>query len=164
MLGPKLSLKGKFTLEIFDKDEKLKGKYEAINGVTDVGMNAMLDVVFHSGSQVTTWYIGLIDNASFTALAAADTMSSHSGWIEATIYSESVRQTWGAGAASSRVTTNSAQATFSINSSGTLKGVFLTSVSTKSGTTGTLHSTAAFGSNITVTNGDSVKITYTVSG
>lgn len=134
------------------------------NGITDVGLNHILETEFHSGTAVTTWYIGIVDNASFSAFAAGDTMASHAGWIESTAYSESVRQTWGAGTASSRSITNGSAATFSINGTATLKGVFITSVSTKSGTTGTLWSTAAFASTVAVINGDSVKVTYTVSG
>jgi hypothetical protein len=134
------------------------------NGITDVGLNHILNTEFDAGTQVTTWYIGLVDNASFSAFATADTMASHAGWLEATGYSESVRQTWGAGAASARSITNATAATFSINGSATLKGVFITTNSTKSGTTGTLWSTAAFASTVSVINGDSMKITYTVSG
>jgi hypothetical protein len=44
-----------------------------------------------------------------------------------------------------------------------LKGIFVTSSNTKNGTTGTLWSTAAFASTVDVSNGDSLKITYTVN-
>lgn len=134
------------------------------NGITDVGLNHILETEFHSGTPITTWYIGLIDNASFSALAAADTMSSHAGWIECITYDEATRVTWGAGTASSRSITNGTAATFTINSTKTLKGVFITSGSAKSGTTGTLWSTAAFASTVSVIAADVVKVTYTVSG
>lgn len=134
------------------------------NGITDAGLNHILNTEFDGGTPITTWYIGLVDNASFSAFVAGDVMSSHAGWIESVAYSESVRQTWGAGAASARAITNASAATFSINGTATLKGVFITSVSTKSGTTGTLWSTASFASTVAVISGDSVKVTYTVSG
>jgi hypothetical protein len=54
--------------------------------------------------------------------------------------------------------------TFTINASATLYGLFISSVSTKSGTTGTLWATAAFTSTKAVSSGDTLKITYTVSG
>jgi hypothetical protein len=159
-----LVFKGMFpVIEHYGADGKLKGRYRMPNGITNVGKDHALDIVFHAGTQVTTWYIGLIDNSGYTAVAAADTMGSHAGWNEFTTYSESVRQEWTEGAPSSQSITNGTPATFSINGSGTVKGVFITSVSTKSGTTGTLWSTALFASNISVINGDSLKITYTVN-
>lgn len=134
------------------------------NGITDVGLNHLLQTEFGSGTQVTTWSIGIVDNSGFTAFAAADTASSHTGWNEFTNYSQSTRVTWGAGTASARAITNASPATFDITGGGTLKGIFVTTLSTKSGTTGTLWSTAAFASTVTVVNGDQLKVTYTVSG
>lgn len=134
------------------------------NGITDEGLNHILGVEFHGDTQITTWYIGIVDNASFSAFAAADVMNSHAGWIEVTAYSESVRQTWPTDASSARSISNAVAATFSINAGKTLKGIFVTSDSTKSGTTGKLWSTAAFASTVAVISGDSVKVTYTVSG
>lgn len=159
----KVPVKGRFAIEHV-RNGKVIATYDIPNGITDVGLNNLLDVAFHSATQITAWYIGIIDNASFSALAAGDTMASHAGWIESTAYSEPVRQTWGAGSPSARSITNASPAVFSINGTATLKGIFVTSVSTKSGTTGTLWSTAAFASNIAVASGDSLRVTYTVSG
>lgn len=155
---------GTVKIEHFNKHGEYVGTYEFPNGIVDVGLNHILNTQFDAGSQVTTWYIGLIDNASFTALAAADTMSSHAGWIEATAYDEATRVTWSTGVASGRSITNGTTADFSMNATATIKGIFITSNNTKGGTTGTLWSTAAFASNVSVSNGDSLKITYTVSG
>jgi hypothetical protein len=157
------NLKGKFHLEHFDAKGNLKQRIELPNGITNVGKNHALDVIFAAATQVATWYIGLIDNSGFTALAAADTMGSHAGWNEFTTYSEATRQEWDEDAAASQSITNSSPVTFSINGSGTVKGIFVTSGSAKSGTTGTLWSTGLFSSNIAVVNGDSLKITYTVN-
>jgi hypothetical protein len=156
--------RGKFRIEHRNKDGKLLGIYEVPNGIVDVGLNHILETEFHSGSQVTTWYIGLIDNASFSALAAADTMASHAGWVESADYTEANRPTWTAGAAAARTITNAVTVDFSINATKTIKGIFITSNNTKSGTTGTLWSTAAFGSTVSVNNGDTLKVTYTLSG
>lgn len=159
----KLGLNGKWVVEHV-RDGQVIGNYDFPNGITDAGMNALLNCMFDSGSQTTTWYIGLIDNASFSALAAGDLMNSHAGWIELVAYSESVRQTWTAGSASARAITNSSTVNFSINATKTVYGIFVVSDSTKSGTTGTLWSTAAFGSTVSVQSGDSLRVTYTVSG
>lgn len=156
---------GVFNIEHFDKDGNLLGTYEVPNGIVTVGLNYLLDAGFNGGSAVSTWYMGLIDNAGFSSLNNADTMGSHTGWAESVAYSEAGRPEWEVEAAASRQVTNSTNTTdFSINASATLYGIFITSSNTKSGTTGTLWSTAAFSSTVSTSNGDTIKVTYTVSG
>jgi len=159
-----MPVRGKFFLEHFNKADELLGRYEIPNGIVDVGMNYLLETGFHGGTAVTTWYIGLIDNDGFSALAAADTMASHAGWSESSAYSNANRPTWSVGAAATRAVTNSSTVDFNINATATIKGIFITSNNTKGGTTGTLWSTAAFASNVGVSSGDVLKVTYTVSG
>lgn len=158
-----LSLAGKFKVEIFDKDGKLKYTEDFHNDITNVGKNSILGVQFHADTQITAWYTGIVDNAAFSAFAAGNTMSSHSGWAEFTTYSQSTRVQWSPGSASSQSITNGTPMTFDITGSGTLKGIFIVSESTKGGTTGTLWSTAAFTSTVPVTSGDQLKVTYTVN-
>jgi hypothetical protein len=154
---------GKYQIEHYDKDGNLKGIIDIPNGIVTVGKNSLLDVYFRNQTQIAAWYFGLVDNASFSAFAAGDSMSSHAGWIENDDYDEANRVQWSPGAAASGSITNSTAATFSINATATLKGIFVTSSNTKNGTTGTLWSTAAFASTVDVSNGDSLKITYTVN-
>jgi hypothetical protein len=155
---------GYFLIEHRNKAGKLIGIYRVPNGIVDVGMNHILETEFHAGSQSSTWYIGLVDNAGWTAFSNSDTMSSHSGWSESTAYSQGTRPQWTAGTASSRQITNASTVDFSINASATLKGIFVVDNSTKGGTSGTLWATAAFSSTVSVGSGDTLKITYTVSG
>ena len=159
----KFSPKGFFTVEHRDKDGKLKGKYILPNGVTNEGKNNILDVAFHADTQITAWFVGLINNAGFSALAASDVMNSHAGWTEFTDYTEGNRVAWPEDAASSESITNSTSADFNITGAGTLNGVFLVSEDTKGGTTGVLWATASFSSPIPVVNTDLLKITYTVN-
>jgi hypothetical protein len=157
--------KGRFQVEHWNKDGELLGTYDVPNGITDEGMNHILETEFHGGTPITTWYIGLVDNASFSAFANADVMNSHAGWIEYTGYSNSTRVAWTPGSAASRSITNASTDDFNINvNSQTIKGIFITEGSAKGGTTGKLWSTAAFGSTVPVNSGDVLKITYTVSG
>jgi len=161
----KTNLRGRFIVKHLDKDGNLKGEYEFPNGIVDEGLDHILDVAFHGSAQVGTWYIGLVDNSGFSAFADADTLSSHAGWSENTDYTETNRVEWDEDAASSRSISNSTTADFSINASGNLKGIFVSSNNTKStGNTGTLWSTAAFSSVVATANGDTLKVTYTVSG
>lgn len=156
--------KGRYFVEHFDKNGRLKGIYDIDNGIVDVGINHLLDVGFDGGTQITTWYTGLVDNSGFSAFSNSDTMASHSGWSESVAYSESNRPEWTAGTPSSRSITNASTVDFSINATVTIKGIFITSDNTKSGTSGTLWSTAAFASNVSAQNGDTLKVTYTLSG
>jgi len=159
-----MKMKDRYHVEHFDKDGILKGRYEFPNGIVDEGLNHILDTQFHGTTQVGTWYLGLVNNAGWTAFSNADIMTAHSGWVESTAYTESTRGEWTEGAAATRSITNSVTVDFSINATTVLKGIFVTSDNTKSGTTGVLWSTAAFQSNVSAVNGDTLKITYTVSG
>lgn len=167
----RLPLKGLFHIEHYDKSGNLLGRHAVPNGITDEGLNKLLDVMFHGDTAVGTWYIGLINNTSFSALAAGDTAaeihddgSNTNGWREFTSYDEANRGTWTEGAAAARSITNAATVDFTISASGTVKGIFIVSTNTKSGTTGILWSTAAFGSNVVVNDDDVLKITYTLAG
>lgn len=144
---------------------KLIGVHDCYNDITNVGKNYIFNVMFNGGTQIAnnSWFIGLISLASYSALSAADTMASHSGWVEFTGYSQSTRVAWGSGTSTAQSTTNSTPCQFDITSTGTVKGVFVTTNSTISGTTGTLWATALFGADVPVTSGDQLKVTYTVS-
>jgi hypothetical protein len=130
-------------------------------GVTNEGLNHVLDTQFHGSAAVATWYLGLINNASFSALAAADTLASHAGWLEATGYTGN-RPAWTEGAASGQAVTNAATVDFAMTGTVTIYGLLLASVA--SGSSGVLFCTAAFsGGTQAVVNGDTLKCTLTIS-
>ncbi len=160
----KLRPQGVFLIKHYNKAGKLIGVYRVPNGIVDVGMEDLLGVYFQASSQSTLWYIALVDNAGFGAFAAADTMASHAGWAEGEDYTEGTRPQWTVGAPSSRQITNAVTVDFSINATDTLRGIFITDDNTKGGAIGILWATAAFSSTVAVTSGDTLKITYTVSG
>lgn len=132
-------------------------------GVTNQGINHILSTEYCSGTQVTSWFVGLINNSPTPTLAAADTLASHAGWAETTAYSGGNRLAWGNGAASGQQTTNASTVNFAMTGSVVVYGLFLASVN--SGTSGTLSATAAFsGGTQSVNNGDTLQVTFTVSG
>jgi len=158
-----MRFKGNFKISIFDKSGRLKDTFYAPNGVVNEGKDKILDVMFHGTSQITTWYIGLINGASPT-LNPSDTMASHAGWTENQNYSEGARQTWDESAASGQEIVSNSESTFSINTNGqTIGGIFITSNNTKGGTSGTLWSTAAFGTAKSLDNGDTLKVEYEIA-
>jgi hypothetical protein len=164
---------GKYFFECFDKDGNLKWTAESKNLVVNVGLQYMAGTALDGAtSRITTWYIGLYGAGSSNNPAASDTMSSHAGWTENTTYSNATRPaatfavaTTPSGSGNPSVVTNSAsKATFNINGSTTVGGAFLTSDSTKGGTTGTLFSASDFtGGDRSVVNGDTLQVTYTFS-
>jgi hypothetical protein len=144
----------------------------AENVVCTVGKNVALDAYLAGSSYTVTGpYMGLI-NTNASSAVAGDTMASHSGWLEvgnanAPTYT-SPRKTVAWSAASSGSKATSAALSFAITSSGTVGGCFLVfgsgAVSTIDNTSGTLYSAGAFtGGSKTVSNGDTLNVTYTAS-
>ena len=155
---------GRFDVECYDEDGKLAWSATVPNGVTNTALNDVLNVYLRNGTPKANWYMGLIDNSGFTALAAADTISSHAGWSEATGYSASTRPAWAPAAASSQAVVNSSTVDFAMSGTATIRGLFIVSDNTKGGTSGLLYSTAAFTEgNQAVLNGYTLKVTYTAS-
>ena len=137
---------------------KLKRRGRWTNAAATVGRNLMLNVMFRGTTASTAWYCGLVDGSTAT-FAAADTMSSHTGWTENTGYSDATRRQWSPGAASGSVLSATA-ATFNLNATSTLYGVFVADSNTKGGTTGTLWATGAFDAAQAVVNGNTLDVTY----
>lgn len=135
------------------------------NLVTTVGKNNILDNHLSGSAYTAAWYLGLISLTSYTTgPAITDTSAAHGGWAEDVGYSNATRvvTAWSAAAAGSK--TLSAGAVFNINATTTIKGCFLISVNTKSGTTGTLYSAGLFtGGDQPVVNGNTLTVTYTAS-
>lgn len=160
---------GIFTVTCYDKDGNLKWEEKVPNLVVNEGLQYMNETGLGNGTQITTWYLGLYGAGASNSPAAGDTMASHAGWTEVTAYDEAVRQTATfatATTADPSVITNSASAAqFTMNATTTVGGAFLTSDSTKSGTSGTLFSAADFQSpgDRAVVSGDVLNVTYQFS-
>lgn len=172
-LSASVHASGVYTVECYGADGALKWRDEFPNTVTTVGKNLLLDTLLGgSGYSVTGPYCGLISSASYSAIAAGDTMSSHAGWLEAgsgnaPTYSGS-RKTLSFSAASSGSKATSSAASFSITGTGTIKGGFVVlgsgASATVENTGGTLYSAGLFsGGDRAVINGDTVNVSYTAS-
>ena len=164
---------GAYTVTCIAADGTIRWEETFKNLVVNVGKTDLLNKYFAGSSYTATWYLGLVDGASTPTYNAADTMASHAGWTENVGYSQSTRpaaafgaaSASGGGAGSAGTGTISTSATaFTINATGTIAGAFLTTVSTKSGTTGTLYSAGSFTTgNRSVLSGDTLNVTYTAN-
>ena len=161
----------------YDQQGRLKWEEVRPNLTTDEGRTEMLNRTFVT-SVTPAWYMGLIDQASYTAIDVTDTAAkivastgtpnppTTNGWKEFVGYSETARPTinWGTPANAS-VDNTASPVTFSFNTSGTLKGVFSITDSTKDGTVGKIYSEVLFSADRPVSNGETltVEITHTLS-
>jgi hypothetical protein len=159
--GDLLEMTGRFTVRCLNPDGSEAWRQEFKNGTTIAGLNAILNTMFAGASQTSTWYLGLIDNGAYSAVAGTDTMASHSGWAEFTGYDEAARQAWTKGSPAGGVINTATASSFTMSGSGTLRGAFLVSNGTKSGTSGTLWATGEFGSTQQVTAGQVIQVSYT---
>lgn len=159
---------GVFRIQCIGPDGKLKWEAESHNLVVNEGLKYMNDAALDAGTQITTWYIGLYGAGASNSPAASDTMASHIGWTENTTYSNATRPTCAFGPATtadpSVITNTGSAAAFIISGTTTIGGAFLTSDSTKGGSSGTLFSAADFtGGDRSVFSGDTLNVTYTFS-
>lgn len=157
-----LKSKGIFKIKHF-RDGVLLDEWEQPNDVTLEGKNAMLDNMFNAGTQSSNWYVGLINNAGFTAVAESDVYTSHAGWTELTNFSQTTRQLWNKGAAASKTVTSSTTSVFTINATCAVIGIFLANSNVKGQTSGSfiLWATTVFGAVRNFVSGDTLAITYT---
>lgn len=155
---------GCFEIVCRDKNGKEKWRDIARNLVVNAGLDYLLDAGLSGAAPITSWFLGLADGTPTPA--AGDTMASHAGWTEVTAYDEAARQAWSEAGVSAQSITNSASpAVFTVSANGTtIGGLFLTSVNTKGGSTGTLYSVAAFSAgDKLLDDNDTLTVTYTTS-
>lgn len=164
-IGDEVKINGYYKVQCHDKDGNLKWEDEIHNLVTTVGKNLALTGTLTNAAQGAV-YMGL--KGTGTA-AVGDTQASHSGWLEvgatnAPTYT-APRKTVTFATASGGSITSTGTYQFAMTSSGTVAGCFINinGTSTIDNTTGTLFSAGDFASSKTVTNTDTLTVTYTAS-
>ena len=167
MFTSKASAGGVYTIQCIGSDGQLKWEQNTPNLVVNQGLQNMNTTYFNSGTQVTTWYVGLITGpGSGTTITAADTLASKA-WTEFTNYTGNRKAAVFATATTadpSVITNTASPAQFPISGAGgTVAGAFLASVAT--GTSGVLFSASDFQSpgDRVVVSGDTLNVTYTFS-
>lgn len=152
-----------YTIECIGADGQVKWSEDFHNLVTTAGLNDLLTQYFKGSAYTAAFYVGV--TAATPTFAAGDTMSSHGGWAESSAYSQATRPALTLGTAASGSIDNSAsKAQFSINADATIGGAFLSTNSTKGGTTGTLYGGGAFTEgNRVVKSGDTINVQATLT-
>lgn len=153
-----------FEVECFDKHGNLKWKDTIKNLVVDEGLDDVLDKYLKGSTYTAAHYVGLTDGTP--TFAAADDMTTHTGWTEVQLYDEAARQTAVWGTVTTKSVDNSAsKAVFTISTNATtIGGCFLCTNSSKGGTTGTLYGGGAFtAGDKLLDNDDVLNVTVTAS-
>jgi hypothetical protein len=156
------NLGGNYVVSCRDAEGNLKWQEEIKNVVTTAGRNDLLDKYLAGSTYTAAWYIGLISSVSYTGVPVlADTSASHGTWTEDATYSNGTRPAATFASASGGNKATSSASVFNINGTATIKGCFLISNSTKSGTTGILYSAGLFSGDKPVSNTDTLSVSYT---
>lgn len=166
-----VNITGSYEVKCLDAEGNLKWEDSIKNLVVTVGKNDLLDKYFSGSAYTAGWYMGLVDNTSFSAYAAGDTLASHAGWLEFLDYTISGSSTnratpsWGSASAGSKATTAT---TFTISGTGTVLGAIMCTTQARNtasnGGAGILYSAGSFtGGSRAVASGDSLLVTYTAS-
>ena len=174
-----IQAKGHYVVEHW-RDGKRINEYRFKNDIVNEGKLKLLGVMFHGVAAIATWYLGIIANTGYTALAATDNYDNinqaGNGWDEFASYTidpggganATIRGEWVEGDPSGNAISNPSPTIFTITADATIKGVFLVGgpeAGTKSDHTAgnTLWATALFSSDVQVRTNDVLKVTYSVS-
>lgn len=164
-----VGLEGVYKAECYDALGNLKWVDEIKNLTTNVGRASLMDAYFaNTGGGAIVMGLKGTGSASYS-----DTQLSHAGWLEvgnanAPTYSGNRKTPLFSAAtiANPSVLATSAPVTFSMTGSGTVAGAFINvgGSATIDSTTGVLFSAGDFtAGSKTVTSGDTINVTYTLS-
>lgn len=167
-MSQKLKIGGIFTYEHI-RDGKVIDTWEEPNLVVDEGLNLILNVMFNSTTKPGQTYVGIYAN-NYTPIAANVQATFPGAGVAGEITTEisnTVRPNW-AGYTAAATTTKSlgnsaSPAIFSFTSAASVNGAFLTTNSTKGGTTGNLIAASKFPATRSMLIGDVLSIIYTIS-
>jgi hypothetical protein len=163
----KMAFYNPFVAKVVNGDGEVVQTVYGHNDIVDQGMNDLLDAYFRLGITGPVWYMGLIDGVSTQTLSNSDVAGTHAGWdFNGNFTGGPDRPSWtgSLAAAASRSISNSTTIDFAFTTTQTIHGIAIIDHATSDTASEILWSTAPFSTEVTVNNGDTLKITYTVSG
>jgi len=138
------------------------------NLVTNQGLNYILDAGMSGATAITSWRIAAVKTNTTPAAGMTYATPTYTE-IAGSDVTETIRQTWGEGGASSQQLTNASPATYTANTTVTLYGASIvgggTALNTIANTAGggTLFCYSLFGASKAMTATDTIDITYTIT-
>lgn len=165
-------IRGRFIAICRDADGTELWSDEFDNLLTTFGKNLLLDTTL-AGSAYTTVgpFMGLISSTSYSTVAAADTMASHAGWLEAgsgntpTYSGTRLTCVWSAASAGTKAL--SPGLVFTFTGSGTVQGAFIVTgtgaTSAIANTSGTLYSAGALTTPQPVISTNTLTLSYSTT-
>ena len=164
--NPQIPVGTKWEFEHFRKG-KLIDQWQEGNVNTNEGLDAFLDIMFHGSTQIATWYMCTFEDDVTPLVTHTYAVP---GYNECTAITEGTRPAFNEAAASSKVTTNSAnKATFTYNATKTIYGAALvgggTNPTVKDDVAGggTLFCASKFGASKSVVSTDVLLVTCTIT-
>jgi hypothetical protein len=167
---------GQYHVECHGPDGKLKWADDIENTVMNEGKNSMLTAHLKTTTTMVGPFLGLISSVSYSSVpVVGDTMASHATWTEAgttnapqwTTPASGARGSPTFAAASGGSIAFTSAVTFTISTSGTIKGCFLVAstgaVATNLSTAGSLWSAGLFASDKIVSAADTLSVSYSTS-
>jgi hypothetical protein len=149
-----------------DKDGNFKWSVDVENVVTDEGLESILDVVFMSGTQITAWYVALIEDGSSPTSASTYAVPVYTECVDVT---NATRPTFDGVQTDQQVDNIVSKAVFTMDATVDLIGGALVGGGTDAdvlGDTaggGTLYCAVEFGTPISVVATDVVSIAITIT-
>jgi len=166
MIGAKAKFGFRYVAECY-RQGKLIWREDVGNIIPDAALNAILDILIHESTQITTWYLILYED-NFTP--DGDETYAVPGYTECTAYDEATRPEFVEAAAASQAITNGANpGVFTISATKTIYGFGLvgggTDPNTKGDTAGggTLLSVARASTNRPVVDNDIISLIGTLN-
>lgn len=158
----KMEVQGRYDFVLKRADGTVE-QWSDYNIVTNEGINKLLNVGAGLASQIANWYVGVFEGV-YTPVAGDTAATFPASATETTAYAEAARPGWSPVASTAKSLTNAtAKATFTFTAAKTIQGAFVSSVSTKGATTGTLLSAANFSAAKSVGLGDQLQVTYVLN-
>jgi hypothetical protein len=158
----------RWNFECYDKDGNLKwAELDRPNIITDEGLNAWLNIMFHGATQITDWYIFPVETDTTAETTMTYAVPVFTEWDG---YSELTRQVFTAAESTAKSITNSAsKAVYTSEEAKTLYGGALVGGGTAADTIsdvlggGTLFCYSKFSAGKPVENTDTFKIYCTIN-
>lgn len=144
-----------YQVECF-RDGKKVWEENIKNRVVNEGLDDVLDKYFKGSSYDASHYMGL---KGAGAVAAADTLASHTGWSELTEYDGDRKQIVLGAVTNQEVSNGGDRCAFTINGTTTIAGILVATA--VSGNSGVLYGAADFPAVRNVLTGDSLVVTVT---